>query len=367
MIAMVNLQPVLDRSSARVQTNLDAMHRQGQYITGPQSRAFENEFAAFTGGHYGVGTGTGAAAIELCLREAGVVRPEQKVIVPSHTSMFTAHAVLAAGATPRIVDVDPETLLLDPATVARAWTPDVAAVVPVHLYGRAARLAELAVFCRDRGVLLVQDACQAHGALCDGHPLTHFSNHTAYSFYPTKNLGALGDGGAVVTANARIARRVRMLRDGGRVNDQIARAPGINSRLDELHCCYLRAFLQDLAHWNHHRARVAAAYDAALRGCPGIAMLDYPAGSVHHLYVIRVQNGRRAELQQKLLARGVQSGVHYPVPLHLQPGFRRRCEIAGPLPVSELAAAEVLSLPIGPHISVEDAERVSEAVREALA
>ena len=363
---MVNLQPVLDRSKARVQTNLEAMYRQGQYITGPQCKAFEEEFAAFTGGSHAVGTGTGTAAIELCLREAGIVRREQKVILPSFTSMFTAHAVLAAGATPRIVDVDPETLLIDPAAVARAWTSGVAAVVAVHLYGQPARLSELTALCRDHGAVLMQDACQAHGAQHEGLPLTHFSNYTAYSFYPTKNLGALGDGGAVVTADSRIARRARMLRDGGRINDQIARAPGINSRLDELHCCYLRAFLQDLDVWNQHRATVASAYTAALRGCLGIALLPYPPGSVHHLYVIRVHGGRRAELRRALLAKGVQSGVHYPVPLHLQPGFRRHCEIAGSVEVSERAAAEVLSLPIGPHVSVEDAERVSAIVREIV-
>jgi len=366
MISMVNLQPVLDRSKARVQMNLEAMHRQGQYITGPQCKAFEEEFASFTGGSHAVGTGTGTAAIELCLREAGIVRREQKVILPSHTSMFTAHAVLAAGATPRIVDVDAETLLIDPEAVARAWTSDVAAVIAVHLYGQPARLSELAALCRERGAVLIQDACQAHGARHEGLALTDFSNYTAYSFYPTKNLGALGDGGAVVTADSRIARRARMLRDGGRINDQIARAPGINSRLDEMHCCYLRAFLQDLEHWNAHRATVASAYAAVLRGCPGITLLTYPPGSVHHLYVIRVHGGRRAELQHALLTKGVQSGVHYPVPLHLQPGFRRHCEIAGTLPISERAAAEVLSLPIGPHVSVQDAEQVSAIVRESL-
>jgi dTDP-4-amino-4,6-dideoxygalactose transaminase len=319
------------------------------------------------GGRFAIGTASGTDAIALCLREAGIVHRSQKVMLPSHTSLFTAQAVLAAGATPRLVDIDSTRMLVDPEAVERNWTTDTAAVVCVHLYGQPANLPALAEICRRKGAVLVQDACQAHGASCQGQSLASFSDYVAYSFYPTKNLGALGDGGCVVTNNPHVARRLRLLRDGGRVDDQIARAPAINSRLDEMQCCYLRAFLEDLEHWNRHRSVIAHEYHQLLGHLDGLHLdlLQYQSGSVFHLYVVRVRDqSQRPALQSWLRGRGVQTGVHYPVPVHAQPGLRRYCEVPESPIESERAAARVLSLPIGPHISKEDANQIARQITE---
>jgi dTDP-3-amino-3,4,6-trideoxy-alpha-D-glucose transaminase len=352
---MFDLKPVLERAAPAIARNLAAMHAAGSYVLGEQVERFEGELAAaFHAGH-AVGVGSGAAAIELCLREAGVVRGDQEVIVPSFTSLFTAQAVLAAGATLRVADVDPDTLLLSPENIRAAWTSRTAAVLCVHLYGDVCRLDEISALCQERGATLIQDACQAHGATFGGKPLTAFSPYTAYSFYPTKNLGGVGDGGAVVTDSARVTRRIRMLRDGGRRGDQMARAPGINSRLDEIQACYLRAFLPHLAHWAGHRRRVANAYRRA-----GIRLTGATENSAHHLYVMR--SNRRDSLRKALAAEGIQTGIHYPAPLHRQPGLRRRASFAGAPLVSERASGEVLSLPGGPHISEGDAEYIAERI-----
>jgi dTDP-3-amino-3,4,6-trideoxy-alpha-D-glucose transaminase len=355
-LPMFDLRPVMERAAPATARHLVAMHASGQYVLGEQVRRFETELApAFHAGH-AVGVGSGSAAIELCLREAGIVRSDQEVIVPSFTSLFTAQAVLAAGARLRIADVDPDTLLLTPENVKEAWTEKTAAVICVHLYGDVCRLDEIAALCRERGVTLIQDACQAHGATFLGKPLTAFSSYTAYSFYPTKNLGCMGDGGAVVTDSARVARRIRLLRDGGRGGGQLALAPAINSRLDEIQACYLRAFLPHLAHWNGHRRRVAKAYRRA-----GIKLTGASANSVHHLCVMR--SNRRESLRSALAAEGIQTAVHYPYPLHRQPAFRSRMSIAETPVTSELASREVISLPGGPHIRELDAEYIAERIR----
>lgn len=353
---MFDAKPVLERAAPEIARNLAAMHAAGSYVLGEQVERFEKELAAaFHAGH-AVGVGSGTAAIELCLREAGLVRSDQEVIVPSFTSLFTAQAVLAAGARVRVADVDPETLLVSPETLRTAWTPRTAAVVCVHLYGEVCRVDEIAALCRERGATLIQDACQAHGATYGGRPLTAFSPYTAYSFYPTKNLGGVGDGGAVVTDSARVARRIRLLRDGGRASDQVARAPGVNSRLDEIQACYLRAMLPHLAYWSGHRRKLANAYRTA-----GIRLTGAAANSAHHLYVMRTR--RRDSLRRELAAEGIQTGIHYPVPLHWQPGFWGRASCGAVPKVAELASQEVLSLPGGPHISESDAEFIAERIR----
>jgi dTDP-3-amino-3,4,6-trideoxy-alpha-D-glucose transaminase len=360
-IPMFDISPVLERARNRTSVNLAAMHAASRFILGDQARSFEEELAVSFGGDFAVGTGSGTAALELCLREAGVVRPQQEVIVPAFTSLFTAQAVLASGASLRLADVDPDSLLLTPESLERAWTPATAAVVCVHLYGHACRVDEIAELCRRRGATLIQDACQAHGLRYKGRPLTAFSSHTAYSFYPTKNLGCLGDGGAVVTNSRRVARRIRLLRDGGRDGDQVARAPGINSRLDEIHACYLRGFLPDLHGWTEHRRRIASHYEHNLRDCRAVRFVPFDAEAVHHLFVIRI--GERDRLGRHLRSQGIEFGIHYPYPLHRQPAFRRRATWAKPPVHAETACREVLSLPIGPHVDEDAVEQVCTVVR----
>lgn len=319
--------------------------------------AFETEFARAINAAFVIGVGSGTDAIEICLRERGIASPEQEVITSPLTAPFTGLAVLSAGASARFADIDADTLLLDPSSVAQRITSRTAAILPVHLYGQPCRLQELRQF----GIPIVQDACQAHAAKCSGQPLTSYSDWVAYSFYPTKNLGCLGDGGAIATNDPSIAQRIRMLRDGGRCGNHVSAIAGINSRLDDLQCCFLRAFLPYLESWNARRGRLATFYDEILRGCPGIRLLTRSPESVNHLYVIRVE--QRDRLRQHLVDRGIATGIHYPVPLHLQPAFAGCAAQKGEFPKAEQACAELISLPLWPNLEPPMVEFVAQAVR----
>ncbi len=355
---MFDLRPALRRARPVISTCLREMHAAGQYILGPQVAAFEQELAeTFSAGH-AIGVGTGTSALELALRATGRAG---EVVVPALTSLFTAQAVVAAGCRPRFADVDDDTLLITAKTAAKAWTDNTVAVAAVHLYGQPCPLQSLSHLCRKHGAALVQDACQAHGASHAGRALTGWSPFVCYSFYPTKNLGCLGDGGAVLTNSADVARRVRLLRDGGRNGGQVAAVTAVNSRLDEMQACYLRALLPHLDHWNGHRRRLAAHYRKALAGIEGVRLLNDSDESVYHLFVVRV--ARREKLRAHLAGLGIQTGVHYPVPLHLQPAFRDTGLGRGDMPVAERACREILSLPIGPHVRPGDVERIASAIR----
>lgn len=360
-VQMFDLRPLLSRASEPIRARLDELHAAGQYILGRQVSLFEQELAYAFGAREAVGVGTGTSAIEISLRTADAGHPGAEVVVPALTSLFTAQAVLASGATLRIADIDPETLLLTAATAGQAWTPRTTAAVAVHLYGTPCRLKPLAALCRANSAVLIQDACQAHGATHLAQPLTSYSPYACYSFYPTKNLGCLGDGGAVLTRSSSIARSLRLLRDGGRRGGQVAAVQAVNSRLDELHACYLRAFLPFLDATNRHRRAIAAIYREALCGIPGVTLLPKDPESVYHLFVIRVR--RRQALRVFLAANGIHTGVHYPAPLHRHPAFRSALPSGLSLPNAERACREILSLPIGPHIRPVDARRVASLVR----
>jgi dTDP-4-amino-4,6-dideoxygalactose transaminase len=355
-VPMVDLRPMLAATEPAWRANLARLFDRMQFILGEQVASFEAEFAKACGSDFAVAVGTGTAAIELALRAAGLGETGGEVLMPALTSPFTAQAVLAAGCRPRFADVDAETLLLDPGDAAARIGKRTAALLPVHLYGQAAPLPELAKLARHRGAMLVQDACQAHGLA----GLTRHSS-VAYSFYPTKNLPCLGDGGAVVTNSRAVAEKLRRLRDGGRRNDQVARIRAGNSRLDEMQACYLRAFLPKLADWNAGRARLAALYDQALDGS-AVRPVKRRADSVCHLYVVRA--ARRDKLRQYLAEHGIASGVHYAVPLHLQPAFAAGNLKRGALPVAERACREIVSLPLWPYMPDSAVAQVAERVRE---
>jgi dTDP-4-amino-4,6-dideoxygalactose transaminase len=358
---MVDLGPLLRRAAKSARTYIAEMHAAGQYILGRQVSLFEEELASAFGARHAVGVGSGTSALEISLRAAHAGRPGAEVVVPALTSLFTAQAVLASGASLRIADIDPHTLLLTAETASQAITPQTSAVIAVHLYGRPCTLRPISSLCRLHSATLIQDACQAHGATHLGRPLSSFSPYVCYSFYPTKNLGCLGDGGAVLTRSASANRSLRLLRDGGRRGGQVASIPAVNSRLDELHACYLRAFLPHLAESNSHRRRIACLYRESLSGIPGVRLLPEDPESVHHLFVIRVR--RRKALRQFLASHGIQTGVHYPVPLHLHPAFRSALPAGVSLPAAERACREILSLPIGPHIRPATALRIASLVR----
>jgi dTDP-3-amino-3,4,6-trideoxy-alpha-D-glucose transaminase len=356
-VPMVNLRPLLAETEPAWRANLARMFERSQFILSDQVESFERELAAAFGAKFAVGVGSGTGAIELGLRAAGLGGSGAEVIVPALTSLFTAQAVLAAGCKPRFADVDPETLLLDPEEVARRIGRRTRAIVPVHLYGQPCSLPGFG------DLVQVQDACQAHGASLDGRPFTRSAATVAYSFYPTKNLPCLGDGGAVLTDSARIANQLRLLRDGGRRSDQLARVPAINSRLDEMQACYLRAFLPKLAEWNADRVRLANLYDKALEQTGRVTPIGRREGSVCHLYVVRAR--RREQLRKFLAGRGIATGVHYPVPLHLHAAFADCGMKRGDLPVAERECREILSLPLWPGMQDAAVEEVVSAIAEA--
>jgi dTDP-3-amino-3,4,6-trideoxy-alpha-D-glucose transaminase len=362
LLPQANLKPLLQATEGAWRRNLERLFERAHFILGEEVAAFEREFAAAMGARHAVGVANGTDALTLALRDAGVGGPRDEVLTTPLTAAFTGHAIRAAGARPAFADVDPETLQLDPADAARRVNRRTRAIVPVHLYGQPCPLDEFRRLARDAGAALIQDAAQAHGATYRGRPLAGYSPYVCYSFYPTKNLGALGDGGAVATGSPAIARRLRARRDGGRRGGMVAQAAGVNSRLDEIQACFLRAFLPRLGEWNAHRARIAALYDDALRDCPGVRLVRREAESAHHLYVIRV--ARRERLRAWLAERGIGTGLHYPVPLHLQPAFRDLGLKRGDFPHAERAAREVVSLPLWPLLPEAGAERVAAAVRD---
>lgn len=347
------LEPELSAALLRVGAS-------GQYLHGPELEAFEAEFAAWCGAPRCAGVGSGLDALRLALTAAGI-GPGDEVVVPAHTFIATWLAVSETGAAPVGADVDPDTGLLDPDAVAAAIGARTRAVVPVHLYGRVAPMERLRALADRHGLFLLEDAAQAHGAAEGERRAGTLGHAAAFSFYPGKNLGGLGDGGAVVTADAALDRRIRALRNYGAERKYHHELPGVNSRLDELQAAALRVKLRRLDAWNARRRRIAEVYDRALRGA-AVARPAPPAGGVHawHLYVVRTP--RRDALAEHLAAAGVQTLVHYPVPPHLSGALRHLGLRRGAFPVAERLCAEVLSLPMGPHLDDAAALAVAAAV-----
>lgn len=362
-VPAVNLRPILEATRTAWESRLEEMFARGQFILGPQVTEFEREWAGYLGAKAAIGVANGTDAITLCLRDAQV---QGEVLTTGLTAPFTGVAILAAGARIKFADINPETLSIDFDDAANRVNKRTAALVPVHLYGEPCRIDLFAKLARSHKLSLIQDACQAHGTKFNGRRLTEFSPYVAYSFYPTKNLGCLGDGGAIATSSPTVAKRLREARDGGRRNgEQVSRSSGINSRLDEMQACYLRAFLPRLDDWNADRARTAALYDQALSDCPGVTLIKRSASSVCHLYVIRAEH--RDRLRAYLASLGISTGIHYPVPLHLHPAFADCKQKKGSLPHAERACAEILSLPLWPYLLPSQVAEVAEAIRKFYA
>jgi dTDP-4-amino-4,6-dideoxygalactose transaminase len=335
----------------------------GWFILGPEVEAFERDLAQALEAREAVAVANGTEAIQLALEAIGVGAGHEVITSPL-TAAFTGLAILRAGARPVFADLDPATLNVAPESVEKAVTSRTRAILPVHLYGHPADLDPLLDLARRREIVLVEDACQAIGARYKGLPVGAISGIGALSFYPTKNLGALGDGGAVLVQDPEIARRVRMLRNGGQSERYRHELAGINSRLDEIQAAVLRVKLGRLDGWTERRRLIAARYHEGLAETGVIRPQEQAyARAVWHLYVVR--HPRRDALMAALAERGIATLVHYPTPLHVQPAFAPLGYRRGDFPVAERAAREILSLPLFPEMTEAQVEAVVEAVRNA--
>lgn len=350
----LELKPELDAAVGRVLEG-------GWYIGGPEVEAFEREYAVYVGANHCVGVGNGLDALHLALKAMGV-GPGDEVIVPSNTYIATWLAVSYTGAKPIPVEPDPATYNLDPARIEAMLTPRTKVILPVHLYGQPADLDRIIELARRHGLYVLEDGAQAQGARYKGRNVGAHGDAVAWSFFPGKNLGAFGDAGAVTTNNSQIAEKVTLLRNYGSKVKYVNELAGYNSRLDPIQAAVLRVKLTRLDEWNHRRRAIAALYleqlvDTGLT-LPHIPMWAEPAW---HLFVVRTPE--RDRLQKHLEASGVGTLIHYPIPPHLQRAYADLGLKEGSLPISEAIHREVLSLPMGPHLSFEDAKRVVEAVR----
>lgn len=351
-----SIKSEVDAAIARVIENTS-------FILGPEVRAFEAAFAEYTGARACIAVNSGTAALQLALMAAGVGAGDE-VIVPSFTFFATAEAVSVLGATPVFVDVDPVSYTVTADAIERAITPRTRAVIPVHLYGQAADLDPILELAQKHNLRVIEDAAQAHGAEYKRKRVGGLGSAGCFSFYPSKNLGAYGEAGAIVTNDEELATRLRLLRDHGSTSKYAHAIVGYNFRMEEIQAAVLNVKLPHLNDWNDARRTRAARYHSALSNS-GVALpheMEY-ARHVYHVYAVQADN--RDELQRRLTAAGVQSGVHYPIPIHFQPAYQSLGYKRGDLPVTEALAERVLSLPMFPELSDEQIDRVAEAVTAA--
>jgi dTDP-4-amino-4,6-dideoxygalactose transaminase len=364
-IPLVDLRAAHAEVAAEIEAGLKDVIARAAFIKGEIAAAFERDYAAFTGVAHCVGVANGTDAIELALRAADLPAGSE-VVMPANTFVATAEAVVRAGLRPAFADVDPDHLLLDPASLRGVLTEQTSAVLPVHLFGQLAPMAPITAAADGHGAVVIEDAAQAHGATQDGKSAGKFGLLTGVSFYPGKNLGAYGDAGAVLTDSAEHARLVRLLGDHGSERQYEHLTIGFNSRLDAFQAVVLRAKLARLAAGNQARRQAARRYSELLAGLPEVILPATAPGNEHvwHLYVIRVP--RRDDVLRFLRDEGIQAGIHYPVPVHQQPAFRQFGFAHGDFPVVEAAAEQLLSLPLYPQITAEQQSRVADALRRAL-
>ena len=363
-IPFVDLAANLAEISPEIFDTVRRVIEGGRFVLGPEVAAFETELARYCGAEGAVGMDSGTSALELALRALGV-GPGDEVITAANTFIATVFAIGYTGARAVLVDVDPVTYTLDPDALARAITPRTKVVLPVHLYGQPAAMDPILDLARARGLRVLEDACQAHGARYRGRPVGSLGDAAAFSFYPSKNLGAFGDGGAVVSRDPEVLARLRGLRDYGQTAKYRHSYVGYNRRLDELHAAVLRLKLVRLDRWNERRRAAAELYDTALDAA-GVVRPRRAEDRTHvyHLYVIRVAG--RDRLRARLDAQGIHTGIHYPIPLHVQEACADLGYRAGDFLVTEAAAPELLSLPMYPEITAEQVKRVSAAVTELV-
>ena len=354
-IPFMSLVPGED--AAEVRSAIDRVIARGWFVLGPEVGAFEQEFAAASGAARAVGVGTGTDAIALILRALGIGRGDEVITSPL-SAAYSALAIMMAGARPVFADVDPQRATIDPDLISALVGPRTRAILPVHLYGQPADMAAIERVAARHSLAIVEDCCQAHAATSNGRPVGTIGAAAAFSFYPTKNLGALGDGGAVLTNDRALADRVARLRNGGQTDRYHHQEPGINSRLDDLQAAVLRARLPRLQGWTARRRAIAARYRRRLANAPVALLPERDAGHVYHLFVVRT--GERDGLQAHLAARGIETLIHYPVPIPRQPALA--AERPADCPVAARMCGEILSLPLHPALSDDEVDEVAAAV-----
>jgi UDP-2-acetamido-2-deoxy-ribo-hexuluronate aminotransferase len=374
---MIDLRAQYETIAPEIRAAVDEVITAQQFVLGPRGEAFEQEIAHTCGVRCGIGVASGTEALELALHASGVGAGDE-VIVPAFTFIATGSAVTALGARPVFADIEPATFNLDPAQLEMRITPRTRAIVAVHLFGLAADMDPILAVAEKHGIPVIEDNAQSIGASYHGRKTGSMGGLGCLSFYPSKNLGAYGDAGMIVTDDEKLAARVRALRNHGQTGRYLSTERGWNSRLDELQAAILRVKLRHLADWIAKRQARARRYDSLLRDLPGVTLPHVPGGREHvyYLYTIRVAGhvagtgpsvGTRSDLVQKRLAeRGIASMVYYPLPLHLQPVYAALGGKPGDLRISERASTEVLSIPLYPELTPSQIEQVAEALRDAL-
>ena len=363
MIPYADLQAQYRSIKTEIDTAVLRVLDSAQFILGDEVAAFEREFAAYAGARDAIGLNSGTSALHVALLAAGI-GPGDEVITVPYTFVATAAAIVYAGATPVFVDVDAVTCCMAPDQIERVITPRTRAIMPVHLYGHPADMDPILAIAARHGLVVIEDAAQAHGARYKDRPCGSIGELAGFSFYPGKNLGAYGEGGAAVTSDAAMAKRMRLLRSWGEERRYEHTIKAFNYRMDGIQGAILRVKLRHLERWTEARRARAADYARAFAGSSVRLPVEMPGcRHVYHVYAVRLRN--RDDVRAQLQAKGIQTGVHYPIPIHMQPAYRDLGYQAGDFPVSEEIAAEVLSLPIFPEMTPAQVQEVADAVLAA--
>lgn len=333
----------------------------GYYILGKEVKLFEKEFARYIGIKYGIGVGSGTEALYIALRACGIKEGDE-VITVSHTAVATVSAIELCGAKPVLVDIEPDFFTIDPSRITKAITKKTKAIIPIHLYGQPADMKPILKIAHKHGIKVIEDCAQAHGAIYNSKKVGSWGDVACFSFYPTKNLGAIGDGGVIVTNNNKIAEKCQLLRQYGWKEKYISQISGVNSRLDELQAAILRIKLKYLDQENKQRVKLANLYKLYLKETD----LKWPKSRQnvfhsYHLYVIR--SNKRDQLKKYLEKNNIYPLIHYPVPIHLQPAYKNKIKTIGTLNVTEKAAQEILSLPIYPELNKENVRLITSIIK----
>jgi dTDP-3-amino-3,4,6-trideoxy-alpha-D-glucose transaminase len=355
----LSLRPAIDEALERV------VHS-GHYILGPETSAFEKEFAEYIGVRHATGTGNGTDALHLILRALDIGAGDE-VITVSHTAVATVAAIEICNAVPVFVDIETRSYTMDPLQVESAISPRTRAILPVHLYGQPADLLPLLSLAKEHGLYLIEDCAQAHGAQYRGRKVGSWGDAGAFSFYPTKNLGCLGDGGAITTNDASLHQKLISLRQYGWDEHRVSRRPGYNSRLDEVQAAILRAKLSHLEEKNEKRTRIARTYSESFKDISGLYLPEsiHETSHVYHQYVLRCSNNSvRNHLMQYFSAKDIQTAIHYPLPVHRQPGCANRFRSSHPLPLTENVCETILSLPMFPELKTEEVDMVIRTLKD---